>query len=117
MAHRDGEVQAVGIVIDVAEQGVARILGVIVVQARVDADQVIVHVGVIQVVVVLVPDVLQFCGVEAAGQAGHRAPGGPRPGQVLAVTIIRQCAVRGADALVATLVVGLGEAGLAPFDQ
>ncbi|MNQ85032.1 hypothetical protein D3C85_1001790 [compost metagenome] len=112
-----GEVQAVGVVVDGAEQGVAAVLGVIVMQARVDADQVVQHIGVVQVVVVLVPHVLQLGGIQAAGQARHCAPGHAGPIQVLAVTILGQAAIRGADALVATLVVQLGKAGLACFDQ
>jgi len=117
MADADGEMQAVSVVVDVAQQRVAGVLGVIEVQARVEGHQVVQRPGVVQVVVVLVPDVLQFGRVQVAGQAFDAAPGHAGPVKVLAFIAFGECAVGGADALVAALVVRFGEAGLAALDH
>ncbi|MNP19082.1 hypothetical protein D3C76_1115920 [compost metagenome] len=87
------------------------------VHARVEADQVVDLVGVVEIEVVLVPDVLELGGIQARGQVRYAAPGHAGPVQVTALAIIRQGAVEGVDAAVAALVVGLGEAGLAGFEH
>ena len=113
----DGEVQAVGVVVDVAQQRIARVLGVIEMHARVEADQIVHLIGVVEVGIVLVPDVLEFRGIQAGGEVRNRTPGYPGPVQVAAFAVVWQFAIRGADAAVPALVVELGEAGLAGVEH
>ena len=105
--------QAVGVVVDPAEQRVAAVDGLVVVRAGVQRPVVVDLVGVVDVGVVLLPDVLQFGGVQAAGEALDAAPGAAQPAEMMAVAVARQFAVVRAEATVATLVVVLGETDLA----
>ena len=113
----DGEVHAVGVVVDLAQQGLAGVLGVLEVHARVQADQVVDHVGVVEVSVVLVPDVLQLGGVQVGGDVLGTAPRRAGPVKVLALVVLVQRPIVGVDAAVAALVVRVGEAHLAAFEQ
>ncbi|NNB49997.1 chemotaxis protein [Pseudomonas fragi] len=72
--------------------------------------------GVVEVVVVLVPDVLQLGCVQVAGDFRYAAPGRASPGDVLAA-LVAQVTVGGGQATHAALVVGLVETDLAAFEH
>ena len=117
VTHAHGEMQAVGVVVDIPQQRLTGVLGMVVVQAGRQADQVVQGVGVFQVVVILVPDVLEFGCVQVAGQPLDPAERHASPVQVLAVGVGGQRAVAGTNAPMAALVIELGETGLATFDH
>ncbi|MCY1465944.1 hypothetical protein D9M71_841550 [compost metagenome] len=58
--------------------------------ARVQADQVVDHIDVVEVSVVLVPDVLQLGRVEVGGDVRGTAPRRAGPVQVLALVVLVQ---------------------------
>ncbi len=109
--------QAVRVVVDVTQQRIAGVLRVIGVQTRVEADQIIQRVGVVQIVVILVPDVLELGSIKTAGQPRQTAPGDTGPVQVPAFVTVGQAAVGRADSGVSALVVRLGETCLATFNH
>jgi hypothetical protein len=70
VAHRQTQVHAERVVVDVAQQRLAAVLSVVVVQAGVKADLVVQCPGVVQVVVILIPDVLELRGIQVDVRPG-----------------------------------------------
>ena len=114
--HPHCKVQAESVVVDGTQQRVTRVLRVVVVEARVQGDAVAQRMGVVQVVVVLVPDVLQLRGIQVAGNSRDAAERYASPSQVLGGLVI-QIAVGGGQAAHAALVVGLVVSDLTAFQH